>query len=366
MVRRCDVFAPRDELRRLPEQGRGSDDEHRRNPRPGGDDTPGAIDRRRRTRQRRPPQAEGVRDRAQPDSGQNILRRAGRHDDRAQHQGSSAGRHDPECDSRLQDHQHGQRATRPARHRRLRPRRPSNRRPPEPRDQVHRQEEPQVDDVVVRGVCRRREDEPGADCPAVRRRRHLPAHHQGEQRQHPRRDEIEVSEQMRRQIRRQAEDHAAEDGAAAVPRDIPHQGVGGGHVREDVRQQQQVLRGHDRGALQQRRRDDRRQRRVRMIGDGRAEGVEQIVRIKVGEARRREHVTHPPQIPDEAVVVAGAARHGIAQVNRQRPRPGDRQRGEQRQRTGMLHLNVASMCLCGLTTSTPRIWRQPSSTCRLQ
>jgi len=61
------------------------------------------------------------------------------------------------------------------------------------------------------------------------------------------------------------------------------------------------------------------------------------------------------------VVVVDAEDGSVAQVNRERPRPGDRQRGEQRQRAQVLH-----RYLRGLTTSTPRIWRQPSSTCRLQ
>jgi hypothetical protein len=47
-------------------------------------------------------------------------------------------------------------------------------------------------------------------------------------------------------------------------------------------------------------------------------------------------VTHPPEVPDEAVVIAGIARERVAEMDGKRPRPGNRQYGEQQNRREML------------------------------
>jgi len=43
-------------------------------------------------------------------------------------------------------------------------------------------------------------------------------------------------------------------------------------------------------------------------------------------------VAHPPEIPNEAVIVAGAARKRVAEMKRERPGPRDGQRREADQR----------------------------------
>ena len=115
----------------------------------------------------------------------------------------------------------------------------------------------------------------------------------------------------------------------------------------------------DRQRLQQRGRHERRQRGMRMVGDGGAERIEQVGGVKILEPRRRQPVPHPPQVPQEAVVVAGfrAPRRADGRRAATSTRPPAR---EQRQRTECF------IYLRGMTTSTPRICRQPSSTCRLQ
>ena len=73
-----------------------------------------------------------------------------------------------------------------------------------------------------------------------------------------------------------------------------------------------------------------------MVRDRRAERIEEIGGVEVGEPRRREHVAHPPQVPQEAVVVAGIAGHRVAAdaatSGHVQPTASAR---EQRQRAGM-------------------------------
>src|SRR6185503_9863637 len=76
----------------------------------------------------------------------------------------------------------------------------------------------------------------------------------------------------------------------------------------------------------------RRQRAVRVVRDRRAERVEQMRGVEIGESRRRQHVAHPPEVPEKAVVVAGVAWDRVAQMPHQRPGPGNGERGEEGQR----------------------------------
>ena len=155
---------------------------------------------------------------------------------------------------------------------------------------------------------------------------------QREQRQREGGDEIEMAEQVDGDIGRQSEHHGREHRRARMPRDRPRERVRAGQVQEDVREQQQILGADDREALQQRRGDERGQRRMRMVRDRRAERIEEIRRVEVGKPGCREDVPHPPQVPDEAVVVAGVAREGVADMEGQRPRPRHRESSEEQKR----------------------------------
>ena len=230
-----------------------------------------------------------------------------------------------------------------------------------PRQHVHDREEALIDDVVVRDVRSGGEHEACGDCRAVGPVVHRASQRQRERRQDPRRHQIEMTEQMHREVRRQAEDHGREHRGTPLPtafgaepaggvvaggfsgfcldrgrQDRPDQRVHGGHVREHVGHQQQVLRGDDRERLQRRRRDERRQRGVRMVRDRRPERVEEVAGVKVLEPRRREHVAHPPQVPEKAVVVAGIARDRVTEVQDERPRPADGQSRKEHHRAGVL------------------------------
>ena len=214
---------------------------------------------------------------------------------------------------------------------------------------------------------------------------------QRKRRQDPDGDQIEMPEQVHRHVRRQSEDHGGENRRApahAVVRgreDRPRQRVHRGHVREQERQQQQVVGGDDRERLQERCRDERRQRAVWVVRDRRSERVEKMAGVKIRQSRSGQHVAHPPEVPEEAVVVARVARHRIAEVQDQRPRPGHREQREQRQRSGVRERGNGGAGSTrpvvptvrgatglvpyrgrGLTTSSPCICRQPSSIWRLQ
>ena len=122
-----------------------------------------------------------------------------------------------------------------------------------------------------------------------------------------------------------------------MTRDVPRERVHRREIADHVGDQQKVLRGDDRRPPEERRRHQSGQRRVRMVGDRRAERMEEISAVEVGESRRGDDAAHPPQVPQEAVVVARIAGHRIVEVTRQRPGPRDRQRAEQRQRSEVLH-----------------------------
>jgi len=67
--------------------------------------------------------------------------------------------------------------------------------------------------------------------------------------------------------------------------------------------------------------------------------------VEVGEAGRREHVSHPPQVPDEAEVVAWSAWYRIAQMDGERPCPADGQSGKQCDRAGVELQRVPQLTL---------------------
>ncbi len=354
LVRRRHVFAARDQLCRLPEKRRRTDDE-------GPTDRQGSRSRMahsrrryRRTRQRGPPHAQRIQRRADPDPGQRVLRPVRRDRDAAQRQVPPAGHGDPDGDGAEQKHDRRQSAPGPPHRRCLRSPRPAHLRPFKPHDQVTRQEEQQIDDVVVGDVRGGREHESRGDGPGAGSRLRGPPQREGEERQHPRRDQIEVSKEVRRQIRRQAEDQRAKHRAAPMSRDVPAQRICAEHVRKDIREQQQVLRGGRRLRLQQRRGDHRGKGRVRMVGDRRPERIEQICGVEVREPRGREHMAHPPQVPDEAEIVARGLREsrraGGSRAATSRP-PRARQRALSDRDASSANVHYFR----GLTTSTPRI-----------
>ena len=141
-----------------------------------------------------------------------------------------------------------------------------------------------------------------------------------------------MADQVRREVRRKTEDQGTRDRRADVLRQIPRQRIRARHVQEDECEQHHIVRGDEGERPKQRRRDDAGTEHVRLADHVDAEGVEQIVGAEVGEGRGIERRPHPPQIPEEGVVVARRSRDGVARMRGQRPRPGDGQYGEECQR----------------------------------
>ena len=157
---------------------------------------------------------------------------------------------------------------------------------------------------------------------------------QRERRQHPRRHQIEMTEEMHRDVRRQAEDHGRENrGAPAARRRSTVASDGSSRPartsspcsRKRTSRSSRFCAATIESGFSSCRRDQRRQRRVRMVRDRRPERVEEVAGVEVRQPRRREHVAHPPQVPEKAVVVARIARDRVSEVQDQRPRPADRQ-----------------------------------------
>src|SRR5256885_1783666 len=66
-----------------------------------------------------------------------------------------------------------------------------------------------------------------------------------------------------------------------------------------------------------------------MIEDCRPERIEQERGLEELQVGRRADVPHPPQVPEEAVVIAGIAGNGVGKMPDERPGPNNGERREQ-------------------------------------
>ena len=204
-----------------------------------------------------------------------------------------------------------------------------------PREAVGERHQTDVHDEVVRGVRGYGERRAAARGRARGSVSQCAPQAQREQRDRPRREQIEMPEQMREHERRAAEHHGGEHACASVVRDVHRECVRRRGVEKDRDQQVHVLCLDDREPGQDRRADRALECRVRVIDEVHAERREEKRRVE--EARATcNHVPHPPQVPQEAVVVARQPRDVRGQVTRERPRPDDREPGHQDERSQMV------------------------------
>jgi hypothetical protein len=71
---------------------------------------------------------------------------------------------------------------------------------------------------------------------------------------------------------------------------------------------------------------------MRVIDEVDTERAEQVLRVEELQLGHLERFPHPPQIPDEAEVITADAWYPIAEVESERPRPHQCDRGKNRHR----------------------------------
>src|SRR5687768_572919 len=94
---------------------------------------------------------------------------------------------------------------------------------------------------------------------------------------------------------------------------------------------------------------------MRMVDEVDTERTEQMPRLKKLELWCTQRLSHPPQIPEKAVVVAAGARNVIAEMEDEGPGPDDGQGGEEAERRRMREQATA----LPLTTLPPTPYPSP-------
>ena len=184
--------------------------------------------------------------------------------------------------------------------------------------------------MVVRRVGRNRD----ADTAADRRRNtagfQRPVKKEREEWDDPRRQQVEMPEQLRRDVRRSSEGDARQQSQPSIADDVERERVRARRIQKHRYDDVDILRLDNRQPAERRCGDIALKRRMRMVDEIDAERAEEIPRLEEIELGRTQRLAHPPEIPEEAVIVARKARNVIAEMPGKRPRPDDGHGRQQR------------------------------------
>src|SRR5687767_8553222 len=189
----------------------------------------------------------------------------------------------------------------------------------------------QIHDMVVRRVRGNRHTDATTNRRADAAGPQRPAETQCKQRDDPRRQQIEMAQQMRRYVWGSTKGYSGKQRRPAIAHDVERQRIRARGVQKHRHHDVKVLGLNHRQPAQRGCRNVALQRGVWMIDEVDAKRAEQESRLKEIELWRAQRLAHPPEVPQKAVVISPDPWDVIAEMKRERPGPDERHGRQQRE-----------------------------------